>query len=64
MALLREFAAARETIHLETYIIEDDAVGRLVRDALADKAREGVTVRLIYDDVGCWHVRNRFFAPS
>lgn len=63
MALLREFAAARETIHLETYIIEDDAVGRLVRDALADKAREGVTVRLIYDDVGCWHVRNRFFAP-
>lgn len=63
IALLREIAAARETIHMETYIIEDDPVGRLVRDALADKAREGVAVRLIYDDVGCWDVKNRFFKP-
>ena len=63
VALLREFAAARETIHLETYIIEDDPVGRLVRDALADAARRGVAVRLIYDDVGCWHVKPRFFRP-
>lgn len=60
-ALLREIAAAKDHIHLETYIIEDDAVGRLVADALADKAAEGVEVRLIYDDVGCWNVSNHFF---
>ncbi|MDO4930226.1 MAG: cardiolipin synthase [Bacteroidales bacterium] len=63
IGLLREIYAAKETIHIETYIIEDDAVGRLVRDALIDKARAGVMVRLIYDDVGCWDVKNRFFRP-
>lgn len=62
-ALLREVAAARETIHIETYIIEDDPVGRLVRDALMDRLRDGVTVRLIYDDVGCWNVPGSFFRP-
>ncbi len=62
-ALLREIARAQESIHLETYIIEDDAVGRLVRDALADRARDGITVRLIYDDVGCWHTKKDFFLP-
>ena len=28
---------------------------------LIEKAREGVEVRVIYDDVGCWHVPHRFF---
>jgi cardiolipin synthase len=59
--LLRDIAGARHHIHLEFYIFEDDAVGRLVRDALIDKVREGVEVRLLYDDVGSWHVPNRFF---
>ncbi len=60
-ALLRELQQARQHIHMEYYIIEDDAVGRLVRDVLVEKARAGVEVRLIYDDVGCWHVPTRFF---
>jgi cardiolipin synthase len=59
--MLRDIAAARHHIHLEFYIFEDDAVGRLVRDALLDKVKEGVEVRLLYDDVGSWHVRNSFF---
>ena len=60
-ALLHELRQARRHIHLESYIFEDDAVGRLVRDELMEKARAGVEVRVIYDDVGCWHVPNRFF---
>lgn len=60
-ALLKEIKVAKQHIHIEYYIFEDDAVGRLVRDALMDKAREGVEVRLLYDDVGCWHVPKRFF---
>lgn len=60
-ALLQEIRAARHHIHMEFYIFEDDAVGREVRDALIAKAREGVEVRVIYDDVGCWHVPHRFF---
>lgn len=60
-ALLAAIGAARHHIHLDTYIFEDDALGRLVADALMDKAREGVEVRVIYDDVGCWQVSSRFF---
>lgn len=60
-ALIKELYKAKHHIHLEYYIFEDDAVGRLVRDVLIDKAKEGVQIRLLYDDVGCWHVRHSFY---
>lgn len=60
-SLIRELYKAKDHIHIEYYIFNDDPVGRLVRDALIDKAREGVTIRLLYDDVGCWNVPNRFY---
>ena len=60
-SLLRDIAQAKSHIHIDMYIIADDALGLLVADALIDKAREGVEVRLIYDDVGCWNVKHRFF---
>lgn len=59
--LLKDIAKAKHHIHLDMYIFEDDALGRLVADALIDRAREGVMVRVIYDDVGCWQVTHRFF---
>ena len=59
--LLKDIAAATHHIRMNMYIIEDDALGRLVADALKAKARQGVKVRLIYDDVGCWRVGRRFF---
>lgn len=61
ISLLRDIGQATHHIHLETYIICDDPLGRLLTDALADKARQGVEVRFIYDDVGCWNVPNSFF---
>lgn len=61
-ALLKDISRARCHIHLQSYIFEDDPVGRLVRDFLIDKARQGVEVRLLYDDVGCWRVPHVFFA--
>lgn len=60
-ALLKAIANAKHHIHIQFYIFEDDAVGRLVRDALIDKVREGVEVRLLYDDVGCWKVDHSFY---
>ena len=60
-ALLREMQGARQHIHIESYIFEDDAIGRLVRDVLIERSRAGIEVRVIYDDVGCWHVPTRFF---
>jgi len=44
--------AARRTIHLEMYIIHDDETGFHFRDLLTEKAREGVTVRVLYDWFG------------
>lgn len=60
-SLLRELQKAKHHIHMEYYIFEDDAIGRMIRDVLMEKAAQGVEVRVIYDDVGCWHVPHRFF---
>jgi cardiolipin synthase len=60
-ALLASIASAKHHIHLQFYIFENDAVGRQVREALINKAREGVEVRVLYDDVGCWKVSHDFF---
>ena len=46
-------SAARRTIHIEMYIFHRDPVGRRFVDLLTRKAREGVTVRLLYDWFGC-----------
>ena len=59
-ALLREIAAAKDHIHIDMYIFADDPLGRLIADALIDKVHEGVEVKLIYDDVGCWNVSHSF----
>lgn len=61
LSLIREIAKARHHIHLEFYIFENDATGRLLRDVLIDKAREGVRIRVLYDDVGCWKVDRSFY---
>jgi cardiolipin synthase len=60
-SLLEDIAGARHHIHLEFYVFNDDDIGRRVRDALVAKAREGVAVRVLYDDVGSWTVSRRFF---
>jgi len=51
---------ARQHIHLQSYIIVDDVVGNRFKALLVAKAREGVEVRLIYDDVGCWNMNKEF----
>ena len=60
-ALLQEISKAKNHIHLDMYIFADDALGCLVADALIDKARQGVEIRVVYDDVGCWNVSSQFF---
>ena len=60
-SLLMEIGKAEHHIHLDTFIISCDPLGQIVADALIDKARQGVEVRIIYDDVGSWKTKNRFF---
>lgn len=59
--LIADLGAATSSIHLDMYIFDDDALGRLIADVLIDKAHQGVEVRVIYDDVGCWKVHTCFF---
>lgn len=51
-AMLASIAAARDHIHMETYILDDDEVGRQFVQALLARQRQGVQVSLIYDSVG------------
>ena len=59
-ALLEAIEGAKHHIHMLFYIFEADEVGTKVRDALIKKAKEGVEVRFLYDDVGCWKLPNEF----
>ena len=60
-ALLGDIAAAHDHIHLQYYILNDDTTGLRLRNALMAKAREGVEIRILYDDVGSSSVHKRFF---
>ena len=51
-AMLGAIRSARNSISLETYILADDEVGRPILDALAERARRGVRVRVIADAFG------------
>ena len=52
-ALLRELRKAKKFIFLEYFIIAEGIMWNSVLDILKDKVKEGVNVRLIYDDAGC-----------
>ena len=43
---------AKETIHLQVYLIDPDDTGNLILDALKAAARRGVDVNLVVDDFG------------
>lgn len=51
-AWMEAIRSARQCIHFETYVVHADSIGRQFADLLAAKAREGITVRVIYDWFG------------
>jgi cardiolipin synthase len=51
--LKEELIKARHYIFLEYFIIEEGVMWNSILEILADKAKEGVDVRVIYDDFGC-----------
>lgn len=50
--LKSDLTGARYHIHLEYFVVHDDALGMEILDILCAKAGDGLDVRLIYDDVG------------
>ncbi|TVR72426.1 MAG: cardiolipin synthase [Marinilabiliales bacterium] len=59
-SIISELKKAKDHIHLEYYIIDDDGIGNEIRELLIAKSVEGVKVRIIYDDVGCWKLGKKF----
>ena len=60
-AMFAAIKAARDHINFETYIFEQDEVGRAFADALIAKQKAGVQVNLIYDSVGSIGTERAFF---
>lgn len=58
--MLAAIRAARDHIHLQTFIIGNDPIGREFLSALAERARAGVRVRFLYDRFGSSHA---LFSP-
>ncbi|MBK5203073.1 MAG: cardiolipin synthase [Prolixibacteraceae bacterium] len=59
-SIFQAIEKAKHHIHLEYYIIGDDKIGNQLRELLIRKAREGVEVRVIYDDVGTWKLSKKY----
>ena len=55
--VIRALKEAKNHIHLEYYIYEDDEIGRKLEQVLIEKAKEGIDVRFIYDDFGSRSIR-------
>lgn len=60
-ALKMDLKQARNSINLQYYIFSDDDFGQEIAAILMDKARSGLKVRVIYDHVGSFSARRRFF---
>lgn len=60
-AMLAAMQAAKDHINMQTYIIEDDEIGRRFSDLLLERRASGVHVNLIYDGVGSIGTPREFF---
>ncbi|PXW91225.1 cardiolipin synthase [Nitrosomonas sp. Nm84] len=54
---------AKDHINMETFLIEDDEIGRRFAELLISKQRSGVQVNLIYDSFGSIYTPKEFFKP-
>ncbi|KGF12881.1 cardiolipin synthetase [Peptostreptococcus sp. MV1] len=60
--LIEDMKAAKDHIHLEYFIVKDSQIAREIQAVLIEKARQGLEVRLLYDDFACWRLKiNRSF---
>ncbi len=60
-AMFAAIRAARDHVNLESYIFEDDEIGRQFADLLLEQQGRGVQVNVIYDSVGAFNTPKAFF---
>ena len=59
-AMYRAIEEAKNHIHLQSYIIENDLTGNRFKDLLVKKAKEGLEVMVMYDGVGSIGLKKNF----
>ncbi len=60
-ALFEDLKKAQHHIFIQYFIIRNDKIGNEFMELLCKKAREGVEVKLLYDDFGCIRAFRSFF---
>lgn len=60
-SLIQDLNKAKKLIYIQYYIFSDDCLGHSISDILIRKAREGVIVKVLYDHVGSFSSRKKFF---
>jgi cardiolipin synthase len=60
-SILEEIKGARRFVHMEFYMIRNDALAKEIRQAMVQKAKEGVEVKLLMDAAGCHGLPSKFF---
>lgn len=61
--LLNDINRAQKSICIETFIYINDEIGRKIREALTQRALEGLKVFVLVDSAGSFNLPNNFFAP-
>jgi cardiolipin synthase len=61
-AMLEAIAKAKRHVYLETYILRSDRTGTEFQAALAERARAGVCIRVLYDSIGSFGIPGAFLA--
>ena len=58
-ALFEDIKNAEDFIHLQYYIFKNDQLGKKLINLLIEKAKQGVKIRILYDDLGSRSLRKR-----
>ena len=59
--LMSDLICAKESIHMEYFHFGIDKSSRKIRQVLMEKARQGVKVRFINENIANWPIPNRYF---
>lgn len=62
-AMYKAIEGARYHIHLQSYILVNDTIGKKFKELLIKKAKAGLEVRILYDGVGSLSLKKDYIAP-
>lgn len=60
-AIIESIEQAKDYIFVQYFIVRDDKTSQRLRDTLIKKARAGVSVYFLYDEIGCFSTAESYF---